>query len=609
MALFGRQDRFVIGIDFGTTFSGVAFTYSLHPEAADEITVVKDWPGSNNISSEKVPSELAYVPTADDFEIVNPNSNDALDILWGLQLKPEQSRLRCLKLRLDPRQELPHYVSAQDLTDQLLKCGKTTEEAISDYLSLVFTHALGALVLRFGQQMVSTTPIEVVLTVPAVWTDAAKDATLRVAKKAGMGDNLHMISEPEAAAIYALKSMEKETKILHAGDNFIVCDAGGGTIDEIRSLAPSSLVESAPGTGALCGSVFLNLRFEDLVKSRMGITAFEDLRTRRPKSWAIALRYFEDCVKKNFDPVTNNAKYDDSMFNVPLPGVQDNEDAGIDCGFITLSTAEVAELFRPLVDNVIELVERQRKQLLESGKTAKGVILVGGFGKSTYLFKCLKSRFADGEAPPTYTQVVKLAQSEPDYGTASQFLVMQPVNAWTAVVRGAVLSSLQEKIVLSRKARRHYGIRINRKFDEAVHSTKNKYWDIYTETYRARNQISWHANKGDDLPIDEPIIMSYSVRWNYLDPVPEYHKIKIIVSDASKAPEEYDVTVETRTLCRLNVDLTEVPRRRFKECCNTQDIRSRTLDFEVAMSVQSGCICFDLRVDDIVFGTIKADFE
>lgn len=35
------EDSLIIGVDFGTTFSGIAFTYNLNPESADEITVVK----------------------------------------------------------------------------------------------------------------------------------------------------------------------------------------------------------------------------------------------------------------------------------------------------------------------------------------------------------------------------------------------------------------------------------------------------------------------------------------------------------------------------------------------------------------------------------------
>jgi len=67
--------------------------------------------------------------------------------------------------------------------------------------------------------------------VPAVWSDAAQAKTRKCAESAGMGSGstLHMISEPEAAAIYALDRIDKHD--LHIGDTFVVCDAGGGTVD------------------------------------------------------------------------------------------------------------------------------------------------------------------------------------------------------------------------------------------------------------------------------------------------------------------------------------------------------------------------------------------
>ncbi|KAI4720030.1 actin-like ATPase domain-containing protein [Aureobasidium sp. EXF-10727] len=611
-------ERILLSVDHGTTFTGCAFTYSGNPEAADEIAVIKkytvfreNWPGANGVSSEKVPSEFAYVPASDDFEVVNPKSSDTFEMRWGLELSPEQPRMRCLKLKLDPRQKLPSYVSEQDLNNQLLTYGKTTERAIADYLSVVFSHAKEVMLNRFGQQMMASTPLEVVLTVPAIWTDAAKDATLRVAKKAGMGNNIHMISEPEAAAIYALKSMEQETKMLAEGDNFIVCDAGGGTVDlisfQICSLSPLRLKESTPGTGELCGGVFLNLRFQALVKSRMGAAAFKDLLDRKPKAWAVALRYFEDYVKKNFDPMRSRSKYDDSKFNVPLPGAEDNAAAGIEFGFFTLSSAEVKEIFHPLVDSIIELVERQRNALLASGKTAKGAILVGGVGNSSYLFKCLKSRFAHEDSPPAYSQTNTKSSPKAE----SRFVVLQPANAWTAVARGAVLSSIQEKVVLSRKARRHYGLTYAPPWDASKHSIKNKYWDVFTEAYQAHNQCFWYTKKGDDLPTDLPILFPFCKVWAHKDPIPEYIENRIIVSDHALAPQEFEdsSTSKTRVLCRLNANLTKVPRHLYQDHVNSLGLRYRRLSFDIGMTVKSGCIVWDLRVNGIVHGEVEADFD
>ena len=71
-----------------------------------------------------------------------------------------------------------------------------------------------------------TVKVEWVLTVPAVWSDSAKNATLQAAERAGMGKakNLKLISEPEAAAVYTLKAIQPNN--LNVGDNFVVCDAG-----------------------------------------------------------------------------------------------------------------------------------------------------------------------------------------------------------------------------------------------------------------------------------------------------------------------------------------------------------------------------------------------
>lgn len=67
------------------------------------------------------------------------------------------------------------------------------------------------------------------------------------------------------------------------------------------SLKPLRVEESAVGTGGLCGSAFLNYGFEDWVKERLGPSLFDELKNKRPKSWQMGLRYFEEFVKRNFN--------------------------------------------------------------------------------------------------------------------------------------------------------------------------------------------------------------------------------------------------------------------------------------------------------------------
>ena len=60
-----------------------------------------------------------------------------------------------------------------------------------------------------------------------------------------------MIKEPEAAALYTFRSLDVGMK---KDDTFVLCDAGGGTVDlityEVAELSPSlKLKEIVPGTG------------------------------------------------------------------------------------------------------------------------------------------------------------------------------------------------------------------------------------------------------------------------------------------------------------------------------------------------------------------------
>ncbi|THY77779.1 hypothetical protein D6C86_07246 [Aureobasidium pullulans] len=605
-------DEIIAAFDFGTTFSGIAFTYAGSPEAASGINVLKEWPGSNGITSEKVPSEIAYITVKQgvkrDFsgEPVSGSGTKAWEIRWGFEISPQDNPLRYLKLRLDERQEYPPSVSKKTIDNLLQQSGVTTYEAVSDYMSVVFKHAKDAMIVKYGEPMVSNTPIRIVLTVPAVWSDAAKNATLRAAEKAGMGTNICMISEPEAASHYAVTSINQKRKIINIGDNLIICDCGGGTVDliaqKIVSLSPLRVEESAPGIGALCGGALLNLRFEDLVRERIGSKAFESL---KPRTWATAQKDFEETVKRNFNPSSSQAEYDTTKYYIPLPGVPDNAAAGIEDGYLALSTAEAAEIFRPIVNSVIELIEGQRNTLAEHGETARGVILVGGFGQSNYLYKCLKQRFADEDRPPSYTSSVDEVATQSE---GSRFIVLQPDNPWTAVVRGAVMSGLQNDLVISRKARRFYGVVIVETWDANKHSLKNKYWCSVYHEWRARNQITWCIERGQSLPVKKPVLFNFNHKWDVDEESPTYVSPKIIVSDSVYAPIEYEKTQETRKLCRLLTCLSNVPREHFKIAYRNGHPH-RKLSYTIGVVVDSGGLNFDLRVDDIVYGQIRADYE
>ena len=460
------------------------------------------WPGANGITSDKVPTEIAYElpqPVAANGTTTTTDSNgatgDALDnpasgsrIKWGFQFRPEEVRLRCIKLFLDRNQKLPHFVSPLDTAAQLRRYEKNVMDAVSDYLTQIYKHTMNTLTKRYGESFMAITKIEFVLTVPAVWSDAAKNATLQAAERAGMGNrhDVRLISEPEAAAVYTLKAIQPNN--LKVNDNFIVCDAGGGTVDlisyKIIQLSPLRVEESAVGTGGLCGSTFLNYRFEDHIRSRLGVDRYEQMKEHRPRTWQMGLKYFEEFVKRNFN------EEEHQEVNVPFPGLADDEEAGLDSGFLIMTAEQVKNIFEPVVREVCELVEGQVDGIRRRGGVVSGIVLVGGFGQSNYLYHRLKGHF-NTAAPPPYTE--RPTQFPTTDGHAIE--VMQPVYAWTAVVRGAVLRGLEGSMVVSRRSRWHYGTSYATVYDEERHPASDRYWSPLWERWMVSDRMQWHISK------------------------------------------------------------------------------------------------------------------
>ncbi|KAI7231896.1 actin-like ATPase domain-containing protein [Hortaea werneckii] len=624
-------DTLVVGIDFGTTYSGVASVYSGRPEKPDEIEVIKSWPGGSNGTREKVPSEISYgdpltasderkLLSGEDAEDDIPNArkrtaatnrkrkvSDAFDLedvltpppkpkekskgkgnkatsnmRWGYQVRQDEQRLRCLKLLLDPEQNFLDYVSLDDIKQQLAMTGKSVNTVIAEYLRALFDHTKEALKRRYSEYFVSKTPLQVVLTVPAVWSDKAQEATLAAAKDAGIGGQITMISEPEAAAVYALQAIQPNN--LSVGQNFVVVDAGGGTVDlitySIQGLNPLRLEEVVRGSGGCCGAAFLNLAFEKVVQKKLGNKAFVELRLNKPQTWLTALKCFEETVKVDVSPA------DDTVFNIPLPGVENNPRAGIEHGFLRMSQRDVGQIFKPVVQQVIELIEGQTNSVYGLGQKVNALILVGGFGRSEFLATCLRTRFTEREPA---------------------IEVLQPVNAWTAVVRGAVLRGLEgQELVLSRKARRHYGTSHNEEFDSSIHSNRVKFWDDIRLCWKARHQMSWFIGKGETVRSDEPVFFSFERNFQqFHDKIVTDH---LIVCDHDVAPREC-TEYNTRKICALETDLNSVPAPHWKNKKTSRGTRYQKLEYELGMQVESGGLRFDLRVDGVVYGNVVATFD
>lgn len=79
---------------------------------------------------------------------------------------------------------------------------------------------------------------------------------------------------------------------------------------------------------------------------------------------------------------------------------------------------------------------------------------------------------------------------------------MQPVYAWTAVVRGAVLRGLEGSMVVSRRSRWHYGTSYATVFDEEKHPISDRYWSPLWERWMVSDRMQWHIAKVGSLVVN-----------------------------------------------------------------------------------------------------------
>jgi hypothetical protein len=284
-----------------------------------------------------------------------------------------------------------------------------------------------------------------------------------------------------------------------------------------------------------------------------------------------------------------------------------------------MTAEQVKDIFEPVVKEVCDLVQGQVSGLRSKGGIVSGIVLVGGFGQSDYLYRRLKSHFTSA-APPPYSERPTHANANSTQETGS-IEVMQPVYAWTAVVRGAVLRGLEGNMVISRKSRMHYGTSYATVYDEDKHSVSERYWSPLWERWMVSDRMQWHIAKvrpllfvkctftdtsqGEALSPLAPIAFHYTRNFR-----PGQSLIvtdDLIACDADEPPAAY--TRDLIHVCTLTTDLNAVPRSLFTRLTTTRGVEFDNLDFTLEMRVESAGLGFELKVDGVRYGRVEAEFH
>ena len=359
----------IIGIDLGTTNSCVAVLEGGEPK------VIPNAEGSRT-----TPSVVAF---KGDEEMVgqiarNQAVTNAKNTISSIKRKMGTSE----KVEANGKKYTPEEISAKILS----KLKKDAEA----YLGEKVTKA--------------------VITVPAYFNDAQRQATKNAGKIAGL-EVERIINEPTAAALaYGLDKQDQMQTIL-------VYDLGGGTFDvSILELGDGVFeVKSTAGNNKLGGDDFDERIMDYLVqefKKENGIDLSND---------KMAMQRIKDAAEK--------AKKDLSGMTtaqISLPFIAQNSEGPLHFE-ATLSKAKFEDLCRDLFDSTLEPVHKALKDAKLTSKDIDKVILVGGSTRIPYIQELVKKEL--GQEPNKSVN--------PD-----------EVVAMGAAIQGGVLTGEVEDIVL-----------------------------------------------------------------------------------------------------------------------------------------------------------------
>ncbi|KAH9538504.1 hypothetical protein CY35_15G009300 [Sphagnum magellanicum] len=572
------EARVVVGLDFGTTYSGYAYAHKSDPSA---IYTFYEWPGASKPYCKTI-TGIYYKPAAaaaadGGHSLVNPS--------WGYRARTEYEKdsaaaRRLLRRSVSDSDDMQQpvlgtyltrfklhlagndagYSSAPDLPP-----GFTVNDVISDYLRQIGRHILNRLQDSYGSQM-SMEFVQWCVTVPSIWSDNAKRqmkacminaglVTDQVAANgrqldAGSPHPLIMVLEPEAAACYCHRSIRQLG--LKQGDKLLVADIGGGTTDIVVQEWVGNdeifkVKEVTRSTGGLCGGTYVDRHFMIHLCERIGCLG--KYLEQYPEYVPQLLNMWEG-VKCSFgDPSTIGDDIELRLSRKLADAWQEYEEGlGLPereaYDEIQLSHSDMKSIFDPVVEQNLDLIADQLSQT--NGNTV--MLVVGGFASSPYLMTKIKERFRD--------QVRQ---------------IISPPNPGSAICQGAVALAMNPNGIVSRVARKTYGIEILPDFVEGVDPPE--YHAYINGVKKCKNKFEIFIQKNTVVEIDHSIT-------KYFDMFSKVLSIKLFSSD--EVSPKYITGESCRLEGELMIDIS-------------QSHRSSKHDVGLCVSMYFGKSCIEVK--------------
>ena len=395
-----HQRRYAIGIDLGTSNSLVAVCRSGVPDALPDEQGRKLLPSVVHYRAGAAPvvGHVAQQALLSD----TGNVISSVKRLMGRGLADAQAQ--GLPLRV--------VAAGSDAAADASAAGNDRAVAVATAAGAVSPVEVSAEILKvLRDRALATLDIDedalagAVITVPAYFDDAQRQATKDAARLAGL-NVLRLINEPTAAAVsYGLDEGEQGT--------YAIYDLGGGTFDvSVLKLTRGVFeVQSTAGDVALGGDDFDALIATDFAREHnLGEPA--RLAAEHPERWRALLLMARQAREAltDADTVTMRFDTDAGQGAIQVAGQDGHDVSGGSAGnsseknggatlVSTLTRTRFEELVQPLVARTLKIADTAVADAGLSAQAIDGVVLVGGATRMPVIRQAVASHFGK----PPYT--------------------------------------------------------------------------------------------------------------------------------------------------------------------------------------------------------------
>ncbi|XP_060580179.1 heat shock 70 kDa protein 12B-like [Ruditapes philippinarum] len=470
------SEIFIAAIDLGTSFSGWAFATisDLEQEIKPNI-YIKSWYSTyTQIATGKTPTCALIKPDGQTLDSFGYEAERRYDDLVSKKQHESYFFFKNFKTSLYGKYYQP-LKTGMKLIDQM---GKVLPAIIVFSASIRFLAEDMFTDLKRRFQDIRSGDIKWVITVPAIWTDQAKYLMREYALQAGLSSESIMIAlEPEAASVCCRQldvcTVDRDTGVtlssLEVGSRYLVLDAGGGTIDlTVHEITSAQCIKQVvASSGNIHGGNAVNDEFENFLKTVLSDEKYERFKRTETEDWLYLMGDFET-KKKSYNP----QKHDHVNMRIPqslkdiyesskrssitnvfkkhknLKDVFGEMDVTLKRDKLSFPSHVFGRFFHLASVKAVHEIKKMIGKI--NGERISCIIMVGGFSECIILQQAVKTEFTD-------------------------IPVVVPIEASTAVLKGAVLYGHHPFVISERVVKYTYGVSSIAKFIPGEHPIEKRF--------------------------------------------------------------------------------------------------------------------------------------